>query len=84
MDTVQGIIQRAFGVYEVRIETAGGGASEPDASLAALDRDAAQTLRREIEGSEREGLRRLQAQRSSGGSRRATCCSPGPRAARSG
>jgi putative membrane protein len=54
VDTVQGIIQRAFGVYEVRIETAGGGASEPDASLAALDRDAAQALRREIEGSERE------------------------------
>jgi putative membrane protein len=56
VDTVQGIIQRAFGVYEVRIETAGGGASEPDASLAALDRDAAQTLRREIEGSKRESL----------------------------
>src|SRR5919112_89414 len=50
VDTVQGIIQRAVGVVEVRIETAGGGASEPDASLAALDRDAAQTLRREIEG----------------------------------
>src|SRR3712207_3280280 len=50
VDTVQGIIQRAFGIYEVRIETAGGGASEPDASLAALDRDAAQTLRRGIEG----------------------------------
>ena len=55
VDTVQGIIQRAFGVVEVRIETAGGGASEPDASLAALDRDAAQTLRREIAGSRREG-----------------------------
>jgi putative membrane protein len=54
VDTVQGIIQRAFGVVEVRIETAGGGASEPDASLAALDRDAAHTLRREIEGSKRE------------------------------
>src|ERR671910_685334 len=54
VDIVQGIIQRAFGVVEVRIETAGGGASEPDASLAALDRDAAQTLRREIEGSRRE------------------------------
>src|SRR5919112_535337 len=25
VDTVQGIIQRLFGVYEVRIETAGGG-----------------------------------------------------------
>src|ERR671914_633384 len=54
VDTVQGIIQRAFGVVEVRIETAGGGAGEPDASLAALDRDAAQTLRSEIEGSRRE------------------------------
>src|SRR5215203_7006588 len=54
VDTVQGIIQRAFGVYEVRIETAGGGVSEPDASLAALDRAAAQTLRREIEGSKGE------------------------------
>jgi putative membrane protein len=54
VDTVQGVIQRAFGVYEVRIETASGGASEPDASLSALDRTAAQTLRREIEGSQRE------------------------------
>jgi putative membrane protein len=54
VDTVQGIIQRAFGVYEVRIETAGGGASEPDASLAALDQDAARALRQEIEGSRRE------------------------------
>ena len=54
VDTVQGIIQRAFGVVEVRIETAGGGVSDPDASLAALDRDAAQTLRREIEGSQEE------------------------------
>src|ERR671921_1277612 len=54
VDTVQGVIQRAFGVFEVRIETAGGGASEPDASLSALDREAAQTLRREIEGSQRQ------------------------------
>src|SRR5215208_1864169 len=54
VDTVQGVIQRAFGVYEVRIETAGGGASEPDASLSALDAAAAQSLRREIEGSQRE------------------------------
>src|SRR5918911_1651949 len=54
VDTVQGIIQRVFGVYEVRIETAGGGVSEPDASLSALDRGAAQTLRREIEGSKGE------------------------------
>jgi putative membrane protein len=54
VDTVQGIIQRPFGVYEVRIETAGGGVSEPDASLSALDRDAVQTLRRELEGSQIE------------------------------
>src|ERR687893_1122018 len=54
VDTVQGIIQRLFGVVELRVETAGGGANEPDASLAALDRDAAQTLRQEIEGSGRE------------------------------
>src|SRR5918995_7276168 len=51
VDTVQGIIQRLFGVVEVRIETAGGGSSEPDASLSALDRTAAQALRREVEGS---------------------------------
>ena len=29
VDTVQGVIQRAFGVYEVRIETAGGGRANP-------------------------------------------------------
>jgi putative membrane protein len=51
VDTVQGIIQRFFGIVEVRIETAGGGASEPDASLPALDRADAEALRREVEGS---------------------------------
>ena len=51
VDTVQGIIQRLFGVVELRIETAGGGTNEPDAALSALDRRAAETLRREIEGS---------------------------------
>ena len=51
VDTVQGVIQRAFDVVEVRIETAGGGLGEPDASLSALDRAAARALRREIEGS---------------------------------
>jgi putative membrane protein len=56
VDTVQGVIQRVFGVYEVRIETAGGGVGEPDASLSALDRGAAQALRREIEGSQKEGV----------------------------
>jgi putative membrane protein len=54
VDSVQGIIQRLFNVVEVRIETAGGGASEPDASLAALDRADAEALRREIAGSRRE------------------------------
>jgi putative membrane protein len=53
VDTVQGLIQRLFGVVEVRVETAGGGASEPDASLAALERADAEALRREIEGSRR-------------------------------
>src|SRR5215211_381824 len=56
VDTVQGVIQRLFGVVEVRIETAGGGSGEPDASLSALDRTAAQTLRREVEGARREGM----------------------------
>jgi putative membrane protein len=56
VDTVQGIIQRLFGVVEVRVETAGGGASEPDASLSALDRGAAAALRREIEGFRREDV----------------------------
>jgi putative membrane protein len=54
VDTVQGIIQRFFGIVEVRVETAGGGTSEPDASLPALDRADAEALRREIEGSQRE------------------------------
>ena len=54
VDTVQGVIQRAFDVFEVRVETAGGGAAEPDASLSALDRASAEALRREIEGSRRE------------------------------
>ena len=54
VDTVQGVIQRLFGVFEVRVETAGGGAGEPDASLPALDRASAEALRREIEGSRRE------------------------------
>ena len=54
VDTVQGIIQRLFGVVEVRVETAGGGASEPDATLSALGRGAAEALRREIEGPRRE------------------------------
>jgi putative membrane protein len=53
VDTVQGLVQRLFGVVEVRVETAGGGTDEPDASLPALDRAAAGALRREVEGSGR-------------------------------
>jgi putative membrane protein len=53
VDTVQGVVQRLFGVVEVRVETAGGGAIEPDASLAALGQADAEALRREIEGSRR-------------------------------
>jgi putative membrane protein len=62
VDTVQGVIQRAFGVYEVRIETAGGGTGEPDASLSALDRTTAQSLRREIEGSRKESTEETEGQ----------------------
>ena len=54
VDTVQGIIQRLFQVVEVRIETAGGGTTEADASLSALDRDAADLLRQELEGTRPE------------------------------
>ncbi|MGF1470378.1 MAG: PH domain-containing protein [Rubrobacteraceae bacterium] len=54
VDTVQGIIQRIFQVVEVRIETAGGGTSESDASLSALDRAAADRLRGELEGARPE------------------------------
>jgi putative membrane protein len=54
VDTVQGIIQRLFQVVEVRIETAGGGTTESDASLSALDRAAADLLRQELEGSRME------------------------------
>lgn len=54
VDTVQGIIQRLFRVVEVRIETAGGGATESDASLSALDREAADLLREELEGARPE------------------------------
>ena len=54
VDTVQGIVQRFFGIVEVRVETAGGGTGEPDASLSALDRAQAEALRLGIEGSRRE------------------------------
>ncbi|HZY65706.1 MAG TPA: PH domain-containing protein [Rubrobacteraceae bacterium] len=54
VDTVQGVIQRLFQVVEVRIETAGGGTADTDASLSALDRDAADLLRGELEGARPE------------------------------
>ena len=54
VDTVQGIIQRLFRVVEVRIETAGGGTTESDASLSALNRVAADRLRQELQGSRPE------------------------------
>jgi putative membrane protein len=52
VDTVQGIVQRLFGVVEVRVEAAGGG-GEPEISLPALSRDAARTLREELTSARR-------------------------------
>nr|MDQ3328166.1 PH domain-containing protein [Chloroflexota bacterium] len=48
VDTVQGPVQRLFGVVEVRVETAGGGGKEADVSLAAVARPAAQQLQRDL------------------------------------
>jgi putative membrane protein len=47
VNTVQGIVQRLFGVVEVRVEAAGGG-EEPEISLPALSQSAARTLREEL------------------------------------
>lgn len=47
VDTVQGVVQRVFGVIGVRIEAAGGG-GEPEISLSALSRPAAAALREEL------------------------------------
>src|SRR5919112_1046608 len=44
VDAAQGIVQRVFGVVGVRIEAAGGG-GEPEISLPALSRTAAEALR---------------------------------------
>ena len=52
VDTVQGVVQRLFGVVEVRVEAAGGG-GEPEISLPALSRDAARTLREELTSTRR-------------------------------
>ena len=47
VNTVQGVVQRLFGVVEVRVEAAGGG-GEPEISLPALSRGDARTLREEL------------------------------------
>ena len=47
VDTVQGVVQRVFGVVGVRVEAAGGG-GEPEISLSALSRTAAGALREEL------------------------------------
>jgi putative membrane protein len=47
VNTVQGIVQRVFGVVELRLEAAGG-AGEPEVSLSALSRPAARGLREEL------------------------------------
>src|ERR671916_1322844 len=46
VDSGQGIIQRAFGVVEVRIETAGRGGRGPDAPPPALGRGGGRVVRR--------------------------------------
>jgi putative membrane protein len=48
VNTVQGVLQRLLGVVEVRLETAGGGAGEPEISLPALSRREAGRLREEL------------------------------------
>ena len=47
VNTVQGVIQRLFGVVELRVEAAGGG-WQPEISLPALSRPAARDLREEL------------------------------------
>ena len=47
VNTVQGIVQRVFGVVELRVEAAGGG-GQPEISLPALSRPSAQALREEL------------------------------------
>jgi putative membrane protein len=58
VDTAQGIVQRVFGVVGVRIEAAGGG-GEPEISLPALSRTAAEALR---EGLTRNSTSRIPAE----------------------
>ena len=47
VNTVQGIVQRLFGVVELRVEAAGGG-GQPEISLPALSSPAARALREEL------------------------------------
>jgi putative membrane protein len=47
VNTVQGVIQRLFGVVELRVEAAGGG-GQAEISLPALSRPAARDLREEL------------------------------------
>ena len=54
VETVQGIVQRVFGVIGVRVEAAGGG-GEAEISLPALSRSAAEELREQLT---RSGARR--------------------------
>ena len=57
VDAVQGVVQRLFGVIGVRVEAAGGG-GEPEISLSALSRTAAEALREELT----KGTRRAPAE----------------------
>lgn len=52
VNTVQGLVQRLFGVVEVRVEAAGGG-GEPEISLPALSRADAGMLREELTSARR-------------------------------
>jgi putative membrane protein len=54
VNTVQGLVQRLFGVVEVRVEAAGGG-EEPEIRLPALSQGAAGTLREELTSIQRVG-----------------------------
>lgn len=55
VDTVQDVVQRIFGVVEVRIEAAGGG-REAEISLPALSTEAADALREELTSSMRRTI----------------------------
>src|SRR3712207_1739442 len=52
VSAVRGVVQRLFGVVEVRVEAAGGG-EEPEITLPALSRSAAEALREALVGARR-------------------------------